>query len=340
MIQASGRFLHSRRMAALLVAVVLIVASTSPTQAMIIRHDVDDAEYLQSSDAYPAVFDVFEQRGGVATLIAPQWAVTVAHVGEDIPVGHPVTIAGQTYAVERVILHPDWKTKMLEMALLELDRPVQGVEPIPLYEQGDEQGQIVTFVGRGDSGTGLTGPITRDHRLRAATNRVERVEGDMIVFRFDAPEDEGVTPLEGISGPGDSGGPALIETSDGPRLAGLSVASSGRPKGRYGVWEFYTRISPEVTWVHDVIMPPGEVESVATSRSIPSGEVEPDVTPRSVSAGESEPVATPKSVPAGEAESGAMAGLWAVSGALAFLAGLARTGLVWRYRRSQPSKLV
>ena len=93
----------------------------------------------------------------------------------------------------------------------------------------------MTFVGRGDTGTGLTGPTTKDHKLRAATNRVERIDGDMLVFRFDAPTEEGVTPFEGISGPGDSGGPALIETVEGLRLAGLSVAqdSSGHERGTY-----------------------------------------------------------------------------------------------------------
>ena len=109
-----------------------------------------------------------------------------------------------------------------------------GVDPIPLHNRGDEQGQIVTFVGRWNSGTGLTGPVDYDHRLRAATNRIERTEGSMFAVRFDAPGDENVTPLEGISGPGDSGGPAFLEIAEGLRPAGLSVVSNGRLKGLYG----------------------------------------------------------------------------------------------------------
>ena len=298
----------------------MLVAAASPVQAIIIRHDVDDVEYLQDDDAYPAVFDVFDQRGGVATLIAPQWALTVAHVGQDIPKGHQVTIAGQTYDVEQVILHPDWNVRRLEMALLELGSPVQAVDPIPLYEQGDEQGQVVTFVGRGDSGTGLTGPVSQDHKLRAATNRVERVEGKMLVFRFDGPEDENVTPLEGISGPGDSGGPALIETADGLRIAGLSVASSGRPKGRYGVWEFYTRVSPEVTWIRGVIRPAGGVETLLAPTSVPASLDEPVVTPSSPLNGEVGPQGT--------SGSGA-----AVYTSVAILTVLTLTAFAWWYRR-------
>ena len=307
-----SRLIRGSQFAGALIAVMLIMAAVSPAHAMIIRHDVDDDEYLQAENAYPAVFDVFEGRGGVATLVAPQWALTVGHVGQDIPQGHQVTIAGQSYTVKRVILHPDWEIRHLEMALVELDRPIEGVDPIPLYNQGDEQGQIVTFVGRGDSGTGLTGPVSRDHRLRAATNRVERTEGSVLVFRFDAPGDENVTPLEGISGPGDSGGPAFLETADGLRLAGLSVASSGRPKGRYGAWEFYTRVSPEVQWVWDTTsteyvesdlparsVSAGEV-TIVTTRSVPAGEVETITAPGSVSAGELGPIVIRRSEPAGE----------------------------------------
>jgi len=245
-----GRVSH---LVAILSAVAVGLFTVIPAQAIVVRHDVDDAEFLQPDGAYPAVFDVFEKRGGVATLIAPNWAITAGHVGQDIKPGHETMIAGQSYSVRQVVLHPKWATANREMALIQLDRPVQNVEPIPLYDTSDEQGKIVTFVGRGDSGTGLTGPITADHKLRAATNRVERVEGDMLVFRFDAPGDENTTPLEGVSGPGDSGGPALIERSGIQTLAGLSVASSGRPPGTYGNLEFYSRVSLDIDWIQETI---------------------------------------------------------------------------------------
>jgi hypothetical protein len=57
----------------------------------------------------------------------------------------------------------------------------------------------------------ITPRSQEDRRLRAATNRVEKADGPFLQFRFDAPEDPNVTDLEGISGPGDSGGPAYIE---------------------------------------------------------------------------------------------------------------------------------
>jgi hypothetical protein len=236
------------------------------------------------------------------------------------------------------------------MALLELDRPVEGVAPILPYEDFDELGQIVTFVGRGDTGTGLTGPTTQDHKLRAATNRIERVEGGTLIFRFDAPGDEGVTPLEGISGPGDSGGPALIETADGPRVAGLSVASSGRPKGRYGALEFYSRVSPQVMWIREVTITAAAAVPGVTPESVASVD-EPVVAPSAGTSVDEEPAAAPKSEPVVEvdaiatpnpapaSETGAEPNRdsrTAAYASIAVLGGLALVTLGWWSRRRRP----
>lgn len=74
MVHIVNRLVSRSRLAAVVAALVLLSIVTSPAKAIIIRHDVDDAEYVQTDEAYPAVFDVFDQRGGVATLVAPQWA--------------------------------------------------------------------------------------------------------------------------------------------------------------------------------------------------------------------------------------------------------------------------
>ena len=97
----------------------------------------------------------------------------------------------------------------------------------------------------------------------------------MLVFRLDAPEDENTTPLEGVSGPGDSGGPALIESSGVLKLAGFSVASSGRPPGTYGNLEFYSRVSLDVDWIQEMISSASGTGSqeLSTSRSIAAVEL-------------------------------------------------------------------
>ena len=191
----------------------------------------------------------------------------------------------------------------------------------------------------------------------------------MLVFRFDAPDDENVTPLEGISGPGDSGGPALIETTDGLRLAGLSVASSGRPKGRYGTWEFYARVSPQLAWIRDVTstagmdepivtpgsvttdkvqfivkpvaVPSGDVESVVSPGSAPASGVGPIVIRKSGPASEVGPIQAPSAGPAGKVEPEAASSSGAATyTAVAVLGALVLTPFAWWYRRRQPSSSV
>lgn len=147
-----------------------------------------------------------------------------------------------------------------------------------------------------------------------------------------------MTPLEGISGPGDSGGPALIETADGLRVAGLSVASSGRPKGRYGALEFYSRVSPQVTWIREITMPAGAVEPVVTPVAVASTDVEPVETPVSLPAVEADSIATPNPVPALEAGAEATSGSeTAVYAAVAALGGLALVTFAWWFHRRRPS---
>jgi hypothetical protein len=130
-----------------------------------------------------------------------------------------------------------------------LAEPVTGVVPARLYTDADEVGLAVTFVGRGGTGTGLTGPVEEDLSLRAATNRVES-----LVFDGD---DADVTELEGISGPGDSGGPAFLEREGVLYVVGVGVGQNARPtngrRGHYGVLEFYTRVSTFAGWIRSVL---------------------------------------------------------------------------------------
>jgi secreted trypsin-like serine protease len=87
---------------------------------------------------------------------------------------------------------------------------------------------------------------------------------------FRKPDDPRTTPLEGISGPGDSGGPAFITVNGKPCIAGVSsnqrIELSGPPpkdgspggngedvQGRYGVTEVYTRVSKYVSWIRQTM---------------------------------------------------------------------------------------
>ncbi len=236
-------------------ALLYICLAPTSAEAIVIRHDRPDARYVDLAKDFRALGDVVEAG---STLVAPRWLLTAAHVAKEItPYTSFVSIAGKSYAIDRVILHPDHNKDRAQgrrdLALLRLASEVRGVEPIPLYRGEDETGQIVTFFGRGQTGNGLTGPAGEDGKLRGATNKLERVTAENVFFQFDQPDT--ATELEGISGPGDSGGPALIKVNGKWAIAGVSSANIGMGAGpcRYDTTEVYARVSTAAPWIDQTI---------------------------------------------------------------------------------------
>jgi Trypsin len=246
---------------------VLSAALAHPAGAILIRHDRSDEDYRALGDGFPSVGKVIPD--GEATLVAPEWVLTAAHVAQGVLRGEGMVRFGKVeYPVVQVEIHPDWRRGESDIALMRLDRPAVGIEPAGLYARRDEVGKIVTFVGRGDYGTGETGPGTQDGVLRGATNRVERATDAWVVFHFDAPG-ELSTRLEGISGPGDSGGPALVEVKG--KLCTLGVSSGGDTPagggkvGTYGSREYYVRVSSYLDWIEETLGD-GKKKAAASSR--------------------------------------------------------------------------
>lgn len=261
---------------------------------MLIRHDIDPENYLADETDYPAVFPLFDDgkiKDGVATLINSKWAVTAAHCAVDLYKkdfeNHPfsVKIGGQENIIVRAIapeqigsvksirdsLGKLKKVKITvgdlsyDIALLKLKDEVKHIQPISLYQKRDEVGKSILMLGWGDFGTGDIG-ITRfefvnDGKFRLATNKITKTEGNYLFFEFDPPNSQDVLPLEGVNGPGDSGGPALVNTDSGLQLIGVS--SGGRYKnvlrnlfsrqGCYGWQEYYIRISAMYDWIDRAI---------------------------------------------------------------------------------------
>lgn len=248
-------------------AALLLLLWASTASGIVIRHDREDSAYLALGAKYPAVGHLGGRVG--CTLIAPQWVITAAHTieGSGPYDDLQVTFGKESYKVVKIILHPLRVFEAVDaagdLALLKLDRPVQGIAPVLLYDKADEIGKVITLVGRGETGNGLTGPQgERDHKVRGARNTIEWIDATSLIADFDLPPD--ALDLEGTTGPGDSGGPALLEQDGKLYLLGVGCFSDGdhREKGSwYGTRNHYARVSARRQWILDTISadPPGTI---------------------------------------------------------------------------------
>ena len=96
---------------------VLLLAITSTANAMIIRHDVDNAKYqaaAQSDNSTVTFLGLYKGDEivlGTGSLIDKQWIVTAAHVANELTTGNKVQFKTDFYPIKDVIKHPLWKER-------------------------------------------------------------------------------------------------------------------------------------------------------------------------------------------------------------------------------------
>lgn len=224
--------------------------------AIVIRHDVEPEKYDANWEDFPPLAQFYID-GAHGSLIAPTWVVTAAHTTFCTNPGTTILIGGKNAIVKKRYIHPEHAPGIShDIALLELQTPVTDIAPAKMYLNEDEAGQVVTLIGAGGTGTGIDGQtidnFENNGKLRKATNTVDIAYGPLMQFVFN--EGKEATLLEGISGGGDSGGPAFIKNGNHFFVLGVSSRGElGSVIGKYGNTEYYSRISYFKQWISDII---------------------------------------------------------------------------------------
>ncbi len=234
----------------------LVLLQSSNIWAIVMRHDVEPAEYLLDTQDYQSTIAL---SGCTATLIAPRWILTAAHCvypssADGNKAGDEITLLDQVITIRTVHSHPNHTqegTLKHDIALIELVEPSFSILPTPIYEKNNELGQQMKLAGYGILADGVQGIYDRCFPcdLRGADNKVEEANDYQLRFRFDSPDAGSSLPLEGVGAGGDSGGPAFIETDNGRYVAGVSSFGSRK----YNEFDNYTRVSKELNWLAEVM---------------------------------------------------------------------------------------
>ncbi len=196
------------------------------------------------------------------SLIGSRWVLTAAHCVDFLESADEISVAvnrtnldsmeGVRVAVRDFYIHPDYDPNQLspDVALIELARPVNGVEPIELAGAGDEAyetpGTMLTVIGWGNTAT--TGHASFPdalHELQVPV--ISDAECDFAYSGAVTVETQVCAGMKGVdSCQGDSGGPLFATTASGEWVQ-VGIVSWGFKCGKQHFPGVYTEVnSPTV----------------------------------------------------------------------------------------------
>jgi hypothetical protein len=215
------------------------------------------------------------------------YVLTAAHMfDEETKAGDfgYTTLDGQEYTGDKVYFHPLWNGSTetrtgFDFAIVRLTKEVHDAGPQPyLYGGTKEKGHILVFIGYGYRGKGTKGQDTNidTHNTPAAGEGLIEKVVDAIepapknddagnYFGIWLPKENGaaenplkekgitkpISPLAGILGSGDSGGPVWITTEEGWAIAGVN--SNGSGNAGYGDESWFARVSHVRDWIEKIV---------------------------------------------------------------------------------------
>lgn len=206
--------------ASLALATALIGLGVFPSANAVYGGDV----YTGPSGSLPFVQIIDHGLQCGATLIKPGWVLTADHCVNELPynpelrVGSATVGQGIQTGVEQV-----YGNSSLDVAVLKLTTPIQGITPVRLANQYPAVGSQGTIFGWGRTTRDNSGAVSQ--QLKQATEVVRQAEGNEIL----------TGRVTGWSRYGDSGGPFMM-TADGdpvPQGGGLQygIISSADNEG-------------------------------------------------------------------------------------------------------------
>jgi V8-like Glu-specific endopeptidase len=213
--------------------------------------------------------------GCTGTLISPTHVLTAAHCTSGVGDRQGTfEVNGQTYRTVKITNHPQYNDNRFDagydLAIMELDRAVQGVAPSQILRQSPQVGQLLTLVGFGESGTSTGGSNNDFGNKHAGTTPIDEVTDQHVAWNFDSHN-------ESNTAPGDSGGPAFVQIGGEYFVAGVTSGGTGDPH-RLGDYSFDTRVDVFANWIDSVVGTPDPAPNPDPAPD-PDPNPDPDPTP-------------------------------------------------------------
>lgn len=215
-----------------------------------------DSKYLDYGAKFHNVVVIHgeEKNGSMffasAVVIDDHHILTAAHVVRNAEKCF-VVIDKKSYKIVDIKCHKDFDNDkgllQADIAIGYCDRKF-GLDFYPeLYDKEDEKFKICSICGFGLTGTFSTGAIHGDAQRRAGSNRIDSIEGDLLICSPSLNLHK--TELEFLISSGDSGGGLFI---DG-KLAGINsliMCDKGKElKSDYFTDSGHTRVSKYIDWI-------------------------------------------------------------------------------------------
>jgi len=198
----------------------------------------------QQTSGYDSVGLVNNQCTG--TLIAPNAVLTAAHcIPDGAADGQTFEVGGRTYEAAQVVVHPEYSSRDIDLAVMILKENVVGVEPTAINRTTPQVGQILTLVGFGATGTPQAGHDNSFGVKNVGQTPIDEVTDTGVNWNFD-------NASEANTAPGDSGGPAFMEVNGELVVAGVTSGGTQDNAG-LGDYSFDTRVDTCADWIDNVI---------------------------------------------------------------------------------------